>query len=81
MKWQTPRFAGQAKDPAYGRGWLLKVQEAVAILKAERELRGLSLADISERTGLSVSNVGYRLHHILKELASKLRSRGIDGKS
>jgi RNA polymerase sigma-70 factor (ECF subfamily) len=41
---------------------------------------GLKYRDISERTGLSVSNVGYRLHHILKELASKLRSRGIDGK-
>ena len=41
----------------------------------------LKYRDISARTGLSVSNVGYRLHHILKELASKLRSRGIDGKS
>lgn len=38
----------------------------------------LSYRDISERTGLSVSNVGYRLHHILKELASKLRPLGID---
>ena len=41
----------------------------------------LKYRDISARTGLSVSNVGYRLHHILKELASKLRSLGIDGKS
>ena len=41
----------------------------------------LKYRDISEKTGLSVSNVGYRLHHILKELASKLRSLGIDGKS
>ena len=41
----------------------------------------LKYRDISVQTGLSVSNVGYRLHHILKELASKLRSRGIDGKS
>ncbi len=41
----------------------------------------LKYRDISERTGLSVSNVGYRLHHILKELASKLRPLGIDGKS
>jgi ribosome-binding protein aMBF1 (putative translation factor) len=31
------------------------IQEAVVILKAERELRGLSLADISERTGISKS--------------------------
>ena len=41
----------------------------------------LKYRDISARTGLSVSNVGYRLHHILKELASKLRSRGIDEKT
>ncbi len=41
----------------------------------------LKYRDISARTGLSVSNVGYRLHHILKELASKLRLRRIDGKS
>jgi RNA polymerase sigma-70 factor (ECF subfamily) len=40
----------------------------------------LKYRDISAKTGLSVSNVGYRLHHILKQLASKLRSRGIDGK-
>jgi RNA polymerase sigma factor (sigma-70 family) len=41
---------------------------------------GLKYRDISARTGLSVSNVGYRLHHILKDLAGKLRVRGIDGK-
>lgn len=38
----------------------------------------LRYREISERTGLSVSNVGYRLHHILKELAKKLRPLGID---
>ena len=41
----------------------------------------LKYRDISDQTGLSISNVGYRLHHILKDLASKLRSLGIDGKS
>lgn len=41
----------------------------------------LKYRDISARTGLSISNVGYRLHHILKELASKLRSCGIDEES
>lgn len=34
--------------------------------------------DISKETGLSVGNVGYRLHHILKELAGKLRNLGFD---
>ena len=41
----------------------------------------LKYRDISAKTGLSISNVGYRLHHILKELASKLRPLGIDGMS
>ena len=41
----------------------------------------LKYRDISARTGLSVSNVGYRLHHILKELAGKLRPLGIDENS
>ena len=40
---------------------------------------GLKYRDISAQTGLSISNVGYRLHHILKELAGKLRPLGIDG--
>ncbi len=41
----------------------------------------LKYRDISAQTGLSISNVGYRLHHILKELADKLRPLGIDGMS
>ena len=41
----------------------------------------LKYRDISDKTGLSISNVGYRLHHILKELAEKLRQLGIDGTS
>lgn len=39
---------------------------------------GLKYFEISQRTGLTVSNVGYRLHHILKDLARKLRPLGID---
>jgi RNA polymerase sigma factor (sigma-70 family) len=38
----------------------------------------LKYRDISAQTGLSISNVGYRLHHILKKLAGKLRPLGID---
>ncbi len=41
----------------------------------------LKYRDISAQTGLTISNVGYRLHHILKELAEKLRQLGIDGMS
>jgi len=35
--------------------------------------------NISEETGMSVGNVGYRLHHILKTLADSLRKAGIEG--
>jgi len=39
----------------------------------------LKYQEISRRTGLSVSNVGYRLHHVLKGLADSLRHAGIEG--
>lgn len=39
----------------------------------------LKYQDISRKTGLSVSNVGYKLHHLLKGLADGLRHAGIDG--
>ncbi len=39
----------------------------------------LRYQDISERTGLSVSNVGYKLHHLLKGMGDALRHAGIDG--
>jgi RNA polymerase sigma factor (sigma-70 family) len=45
-------------------------------LKYHEELR---YEDISKRTGLSVGNVGYRLHHVLKGLADSLRRAGIEG--
>ncbi len=38
---------------------------------------GLSYREISERTGLTVSNVGYLLHHALKSLAIELTRTGI----
>lgn len=40
---------------------------------------GLRYREISRRTGLSVGNVGYRLHHMLKGLADSLRHAGIEG--
>ena len=39
----------------------------------------LKYHDISQRTGISVGNVGYRLHHLLKGLADSLRRAGIEG--
>lgn len=42
-------------------------------------LENLKYQEISRRTGLSVGNVGYRLHHLLKGLADRLRRAGIEG--
>ena len=38
----------------------------------------LKYQEISRRTGLTVSNVGYRLHHILKMMGESLRRVGIE---
>jgi RNA polymerase sigma-70 factor (ECF subfamily) len=38
----------------------------------------LSYEEISKRSGLSVSNVGYKLHHLLKGLADAMRRMGVD---
>ena len=40
---------------------------------------GFSYKEISERVGTSVGNVGYRLHHILRNLAASLRRAGVEG--
>lgn len=39
---------------------------------------GLKYDQISQRTGLSVGNVGYKLHHALKNLADSLRRMGVE---
>jgi RNA polymerase sigma-70 factor (ECF subfamily) len=39
---------------------------------------GLKYDQISERTGLSVGNVGYKLHHLLKSLGDAMRRLGIE---
>ena len=39
----------------------------------------LKYHEISQRTGLSAGNVGYKLHHLLKGLAASLRRAGIEG--
>jgi len=52
--------------------------------EADRELvrlkyeEDLKYQEISKRTGMSVGNVGYRLHHALKGLADALRRAGIE---
>lgn len=41
----------------------------------------LKYQEISKKTGITVGNVGYKLHHILKGLAHALRHAGIEGSS
>ncbi len=37
-----------------------------------------SYGEIAAATGLSISNVGYKLHHLLKSLAAKMKEAGIE---
>ena len=52
---EIPEIKQEAKTLRQERR--VRIQEAVGMLKAERQLRGLSLADISERTGISKSGI------------------------
>lgn len=79
-------------DPAAGHGdplGRLEAAGAVRLLLAElrdedRALLQLKYQEdlrydqISLRTGLSVGNVGYKLHHLLKSLGESLRRMGIE---
>jgi RNA polymerase sigma factor (sigma-70 family) len=40
---------------------------------------GLKYGEISSRTGLSVGNVGFRLHNVLKALLDGMKRAGIEG--
>tara|TARA_Y100001934_G_scaffold283484_1_gene403670 strand:+ start:6572 stop:7114 length:543 start_codon:yes stop_codon:yes gene_type:complete len=42
-------------------------------------VENLSYKEIAERTGLSVGNVGYKLHHAIKFLAGELKKEGVQG--
>lgn len=63
------------------RELLGELEETDRLLIQLKYFEGLQYRTIGERTGLKVGTVGYRLHHILKELAGKLKSLGIDSAS
>ncbi len=81
-------FQSQSPDPEQTLGKLEALgtlQMLVAELTEEdRSLislkyhDGLKYDQISQRTGLSISNVGYKLHHALKHLADSLRRLGVE---
>ena len=53
-----------------------KDQELIKLKYTEE----VSYAEIARRTGLSISNVGYRLHHIIRGLSDSLKRAGMTGK-
>jgi RNA polymerase sigma-70 factor (ECF subfamily) len=60
------------------KGLLEKLSETDQQLVRLKYFEGLKYREISERTGLTVSNVGYRLHQIMQTLANGLQPKGRD---
>ena len=79
-KSETPEKVLQRMEAAgFLRLLLAELEEADRRLVELKYFEDLKYREISDATGLSIGNVGYRLHHILKRLAEKLRQLGIDG--
>lgn len=57
---------------------IAELHEDDRALIALKYQEGLKYDQISQRTGLSVGNVGYKLHHALKNLADSLRRLGVE---
>ncbi len=76
----TPEELLQRMEAAgFLRLLLAELEEADRRLVQLKYFENLRYREIAERTDMSIGNVGYRLHHILKQLADKLRHLGIDG--
>ena len=76
----TPEEVLQRMESAgFLRLLLAELEEADRRLVQLKYFENLRYREIAERTEMSIGNVGYRLHHILKQLADKLRHLGIDG--
>lgn len=57
---------------------IAELPEPDKTLVSLKYLSGLRYEEIARQTNLTVSNVGYKLHHILKSLATSLRHLGIE---
>ncbi len=73
---------GQALEKLEAIGTLQKLvaelNEDDRTLISLKYREGLKYDQISQRTGLSIGNVGYKLHHALKHLADSLRRLGVE---
>jgi len=74
-----PEMLGQMEAVGLVRMLLAEMSEDDRQLLRLKYNENLRYQDISRRTGISVGNVGYRLHHLLKGLAEALRRAGIEG--
>jgi RNA polymerase sigma factor (sigma-70 family) len=82
-EWQSPSPDPEqvlGKQEAIGTLQLLvaELHEDDRTIISLKYHEGLKYDQISQRTGLSVGNVGYKLHHALKNLADSLRRLGIE---
>jgi RNA polymerase sigma-70 factor (ECF subfamily) len=82
-EWETPSpdpEAALGKLETIGTLQLLisELPEPDRTLVSLKYLSGLKYEEIAHQTNLTVSNVGYKLHHTLKSLAASLRHLGIE---
>ena len=54
-----------------------RLEEDVKVLVRMKFLEELSYKEMAARSGLSVGNVGYKLHHAIKFLADEMESEGL----
>jgi RNA polymerase sigma-70 factor (ECF subfamily) len=82
-EWRTtaPADAEAARFEAAGavRMLIAELPDADRRLLEGKYRDGLRYEQLGHRAGLSVGNVGYKLHHLLKDLAAGLRKMVIEG--
>ena len=54
-----------------------RLDDEVKTLVRMKFVEELSYKEMASRTGLSVGNVGYKLHHAIKFLADEMESEGL----
>lgn len=75
---ETDRLLHRMEAAGFLRLLLAELEESDRTLIRLKYFEDLKYREIAEETGLSISNVGYRLHHLLKQLAENLRQIGIE---